>query len=96
LCDEKDTKRIEKFEAMDLEELKKFIKKKDKEISTAESDYEYTKEKFDKKLKRMEKKKDKLIKKIKNAGLGLAKATLSHREAAASDDEEDEDDKSEL
>jgi len=100
LCDEKQTKRLTKFDNMSLKDLEKLVKKKENKIAKDEQDLQDLKDKCQRKITLKEKKMKKSIKKIKKSGLGLAKSVLASRKVPADEsedaDEEEEEAKDEL
>jgi len=79
LCDADDLAEIEKYEAFSLEDLQKMVDDDDKAIKKAESKYKRQVESLQKKYERYTKTKDKKIKKIKDAGLGVKKSVLAFK-----------------
>jgi len=97
ICDEKQLARLEKYEQKSLEDLEKLISKKENKLKKLDQDLADMKEKYEKKIKRAEKKNKRAIKKIKDSGLGMAKACAADkRKQASAAEESEEDEKDEL
>jgi hypothetical protein len=88
LCDDDKKAEIEKLQAMDGAELKKLIKEKEDGIAAAEKSFEKSVKKLQRKYERLQKKKEAAIAEIKESGLGLMKAVAANAGKAASDKEE--------
>jgi len=74
LCDDAKKAEIEKLQKMSASDLDSEISKKEKEISTAESNFKAEVEKLQKKYKELQEEKEEAIKAVKDSGLGLMKA----------------------
>jgi hypothetical protein len=83
LCDDEKKAEIEKFQAMEADELKKEIKTKEDAMAQAEKDFEKAVKKLQRKYEKLQKKKEKALKDIKDSGLGLMKAVSAHAGKAA-------------
>jgi len=73
LCDEEGKAKIEKYEAMSMEDLTEYIEKGEKEISEAEEKFKSGVEELQKKYEELIKEKDDAAEAVKAAGLGIAK-----------------------
>jgi len=90
LCDEKQQKKLAKFENMSLKDLEKLVKKKEGKIAKDEQDLQDLKDKCQRKITLKEKKTKKSIAKIKKSGLGLAKSVLADRSAPVEEEGEED------
>jgi len=88
LCDDEKKAKIEELQAMDRTELKNLIEEKEAGMAAAEKSFEKSLKKLQRKYERLQKKKDATIKEIKDSGLGLMKAVVaSAAEPEAAKDE---------
>jgi hypothetical protein len=74
LCDDAKKAEIEKLQAMSASDLDAEISKKEKEISTAESNFKSEVEKLQAAYKKLQEDKEEAVGKVKSSGLGLMKA----------------------
>ena len=86
LCDDAKKAEIEKFKAMPSAELDASIAEKTKEMETAEEDFKKGVEALQSKYEKLQEEKEATLEAIKEAGLGLMKAVLKSKDAAAKDE----------
>jgi len=86
LCDDAKKAEIEKFKAMPSAELEASIAEKTKEMETAEEDFKKGVEALQSKYEKLQEEKEATLEAIKEAGLGLMKAVLKSKDAAAKDE----------
>lgn len=79
LCDADKKKAIEDLQAMSEGDLEKKVKEGETKLSDVEKNFKESVEKLQKEYKQLSDDKDKALEEVKNSGLGLAKAVLSHK-----------------
>jgi len=81
LCDAAKKALIEKYQAMAVADLEKFVEQSSEKIEKAESDFKKFVEGLQKKYEEENKAKDETVEEIKNLGLGFAKAVMASKKS---------------
>lgn len=81
LCDDEKKAAIQKYQAMSVDDLKKFVEEASEKMEKAESDFKKFVEGLQKQYEEENKKKDETVEEIKNSGLGFAKAVMASKKA---------------
>merc|ERR1712070_232534 len=78
-CSADDLALIKKYEATALDDLKKMVEDKEKEIQDAETTFEKEVEKLQEKYEQLEKDKSETIASVKKSGMGLMKSVIASK-----------------